>query len=55
MGAVKLQEEAPYSSESTQAAEALNAQAAYAPKYMRSNKALRGLPIPGNPPVAAKT
>jgi NADPH2 dehydrogenase len=37
------------------AAEALNAQAAYAPQYMRSNKALRGLPIPGNPPVAAKT
>ncbi|MGB2497814.1 MAG: NADH:flavin oxidoreductase/NADH oxidase [Planktomarina sp.] len=37
------------------AAEALNAEAAYAPQYMRSNKALRGLPIPGNPPVATKT
>jgi NADPH2 dehydrogenase len=37
------------------AAEALNAQAAYAPQYMRSNRALRGLPIPGNPPVATKT
>ena len=36
------------------AAEALNAEAAYAPQYMRSNKALRGLPIPGNPPVAVK-
>ena len=34
------------------AAEALGEQAAYAPQYMRSNKSLRGLPIPGNPPVA---
>ena len=33
------------------AAEALGEQAAYAPQYMRSSKALRGLPIPGNPPV----
>ncbi len=36
------------------AAEILGEQAAYAPQYMRSNKALRGLPIPGNPPVAKK-
>jgi len=36
------------------AAEALGEQAAYAPQYMRSNKALRGLPIPGNPPIAKK-
>ena len=36
------------------AAEVLGEQAAYAPQYMRSNKALRGLPIPGNPPVAKK-
>ena len=36
------------------AAEALNADAAYAPQYMRTNRALRGLPIPGNPPVATK-
>jgi NADPH2 dehydrogenase len=36
------------------AAEALGEPAAYAPQYMRSNKALRGLPIPGNPPVAKK-
>ena len=36
------------------AAEALGEQAAYAPQYMRSSKALRGLPIPGNPPVAKK-
>ena len=34
------------------AAEALGEQASYAPQYMRSNKSLRGLPIPGNPPVA---
>ena len=34
------------------AAEVLGEQAAYAPQYMRSSKALRGLPIPGNPPVA---
>jgi len=33
------------------AAEALDAEAAYAPQYMRTNKALRGLPIPGNPPT----
>ncbi len=36
------------------AAEALDAEAAYAPQYMRSNKALRGLPVPGNPPTAPK-
>ena len=36
------------------AAEALNEEAAYAPQYMRSSKALRGLPIPGNPPVPGK-
>ena len=36
------------------AAEALNADAVYAPQYMRTNRALRGLPIPGNPPVASK-
>ena len=36
------------------AAEALGEPAAYAPQYMRSSKALRGLPIPGNPPVAKK-
>ena len=36
------------------AAEALGESAAYAPQYMRSTKALRGLPIPGNPPVAKK-
>ena len=36
------------------AAEVLGEQAAYAPQYMRSNKSLRGLPIPGNPPVAKK-
>ena len=34
------------------AAEVLGENAAYAPQYMRSSKALRGLPIPGNPPVA---
>ena len=34
------------------AAEALGEQASYAPQYMRSSKSLRGLPIPGNPPVA---
>lgn len=32
------------------AAEALNAEAAYAPQYMRTHSSLRGLPIPGNPP-----
>ena len=37
------------------AAEALGEQAAYAPQYMRSSKSLRGLPIPGNPPVAKKS
>ena len=37
------------------AAEVLGEQAAYAPQYMRSSKALRGLPIPGNPPVAKKS
>ena len=36
------------------AAEALDAEAAYAPQYMRTNRALRGAPIPGNPPVAGK-
>ena len=36
------------------AAEALHAEAVYAPQYMRSNRVLRGLPIPGNPPIAAK-
>ena len=36
------------------AAEALNADAVYAPQYMRTNRASRGLPIPGNPPVASK-
>jgi NADPH2 dehydrogenase len=36
------------------AAEALGESPAYAPQYMRSTKALRGLPIPGNPPVAKK-
>ena len=34
------------------AAEALDAETAYAPQYMRTHKSLRGLPIPGNPPVA---
>jgi len=34
------------------AAEALGAEAAYAPQYMRTHKSLRGLPVPGNPPVA---
>ncbi|NQW01064.1 MAG: NADH:flavin oxidoreductase/NADH oxidase [Rhodospirillales bacterium] len=33
------------------AAEALNAEAAYAPQYMRTHSSLRGLPIPGNPPA----
>ena len=36
------------------AAEALNQEAAYAPQYMRSHKSLRGLPVPGNPPVAGQ-
>ena len=34
------------------AAEILGAEAAYAPQYMRTHKSLRGLPVPGNPPVA---
>lgn len=34
------------------AAEALNEEAVYAPQYMRSSRALRGLPIPGNPPIS---
>lgn len=34
-----------------QAAEALNAETAYPPQYMRTSKALRGLPVPGNPPA----
>ena len=34
------------------AAEALGAEAAYPPQYMRTHKSLRGLPVPGNPPVA---
>ena len=29
----------------------LDAEVAYAPQYMRTNRALRGLPIPGNPPT----
>lgn len=33
------------------AAEALHAEAAYAPQYMRTHSSLRGLPIPGNPPA----
>ena len=33
------------------AAEELDAEVAYAPQYMRTNRALRGLPIPGNPPT----
>lgn len=33
------------------AAEVLEGEAAYAPQYMRSSRALRGEPIPGNPPV----
>ncbi len=33
------------------AAEALNADAAYPPQYMRTHSSLRGLPIPGNPPA----
>ena len=32
------------------AAEVLGADAVYPPQYMRTNKALRGLPVPGNPP-----
>lgn len=36
------------------AAEALNAEAAYAPQYMRTHSSLRGLPIPGNPPTPKK-
>ena len=36
------------------AAEVLNEEAAYAPQYMRSSKSLRGLPIPGNPPVSGR-
>ncbi len=34
------------------AADELNQETAYAPQYMRTKKTLRGLPIPGNPPVA---
>ena len=37
-----------------QAAESLNAKAAYPPQYRRSNKAFLALPVPGNPPVATK-
>ena len=33
------------------AAEVLDAEAAYAPQYMRSSRSLRGEPIPGNPPI----
>ena len=36
------------------AAEALDAEAAYPPQYMRTNRALRGTPIPGNPPTQTK-
>jgi NADPH2 dehydrogenase len=36
------------------AAEVLDADAVYAPQYMRTNRALRGLPVPGNPPVMQK-
>ena len=36
------------------AAEVLDAEAAYPPQYMRTNRALRGAPIPGNPPTQAK-
>ena len=39
---------------SWQAANALGEEADYAPQYMRASKALSGLPIPGNPPVAKK-
>ena len=35
-----------------QAADSLGVDADYAPQYMRASTALRGLPIPGNPPVA---
>ena len=34
-----------------QAAEALDAEAAYPPQYMRTSRSLRGLPVPGNPPA----
>ena len=37
-----------------QAAESLNAKAAYPPQYRRSNKAFLALPVPRNPPVATK-
>ena len=37
-----------------QAAESLNAKAAYPPQYRRSNKAFLALPVPGNPLVAIK-
>ena len=36
------------------AAEALDAEATFAPQYMRSSRALRGEPVPGNPPVKAR-
>ncbi|MEC8275072.1 MAG: NADH:flavin oxidoreductase/NADH oxidase, partial [Pseudomonadota bacterium] len=36
------------------AAEALGAEATFAPQYMRSSRALRGEPVPGNPPVKAR-
>jgi NADPH2 dehydrogenase len=36
------------------AAEALGDQAAFPPQYMRSHPSMRGLPVPGNPPVAKK-
>lgn len=36
------------------AAEVLNAEAAYPPQYMRTNRALRGAPIPGNPPTQTR-
>jgi NADPH2 dehydrogenase len=36
------------------AAEVLDAEATFAPQYMRSSRALRGEPVPGNPPVKAR-
>ncbi len=36
------------------AAEQLGQEVAYAPQYMRTNRALRGMPIPGNPPAPKK-
>ncbi|HBQ22271.1 MAG TPA: oxidoreductase, partial [Alphaproteobacteria bacterium] len=36
------------------AAEQLGQEVAYAPQYMRTSRALRGMPIPGNPPAPKK-